>query len=84
MPGMTMPTESVNIYDAKSRLSQLVARAERGERIVISRYGRPVAQLVPFAQVRAERRPGAWAGLVSIADDFDDLSAADEAEWYGA
>jgi prevent-host-death family protein len=37
----------VNIHDAKTRLSQLVARAERGERITIARAGRPVAQLGP-------------------------------------
>ena len=35
-----------NIHDAKTRLSQLVARAEKGERIVIARAGKPVAELV--------------------------------------
>ena len=37
----------VNIHDAKTRLSQLVARAERGERITIARAGKPVALLGP-------------------------------------
>jgi prevent-host-death family protein len=37
----------VNIHAAKTRLSQLVARAERGERITIARAGKPVAQLGP-------------------------------------
>lgn len=37
----------VNIHDAKTRLSQLVARAERGERILIARAGKPVARLGP-------------------------------------
>jgi prevent-host-death family protein len=37
----------VNIHDAKTRLSQLVARAERGERITIARAGKPVATLGP-------------------------------------
>ena len=37
----------VNIHDAKTRLSQLVARAERGERITIARDGTPVAELGP-------------------------------------
>jgi prevent-host-death family protein len=41
-------TESiVNIHDAKTSLSKLVARAERGERITIARAGKPVAQLGP-------------------------------------
>jgi prevent-host-death family protein len=42
----------VNIHAAKTRLSQLVARAERGERITIARDGRPVAQLGPVPRSR--------------------------------
>lgn len=38
----------VNIHAAKTRLSQLVARAERGERITIARDGTPVAELGPL------------------------------------
>jgi prevent-host-death family protein len=44
--------EQVNIHDAKTRLSQLVARAERGERITIARAGRPVAILGPAPRVK--------------------------------
>lgn len=40
-------SDVVNIHDAKTRLSQLVARAERGERITIARGGTPVAELGP-------------------------------------
>jgi prevent-host-death family protein len=47
-----MPDDIVNIHDAKTRLSQLVARAEKGERITIARDGKPVAQLGP-----ARRQP---------------------------
>lgn len=49
-----MPEMVVNIHAAKTQLSQLVARAERGERITIARDGKPVAQLGP-----APRRPRA-------------------------
>ncbi|MGH9200015.1 MAG: type II toxin-antitoxin system Phd/YefM family antitoxin [Vicinamibacterales bacterium] len=42
-----MESVVVNIHEAKTRLSQLVARAERGERITIARAGKPVAQLGP-------------------------------------
>jgi prevent-host-death family protein len=41
-----MPPEVVNIHAAKTRLSRLVARAEKGERIVIARNGKPAAQLI--------------------------------------
>ena len=42
----------VNIHDAKTRLSQLVARAERGERILIARAGKAVALLGPAPRSR--------------------------------
>jgi prevent-host-death family protein len=46
----TMANTIVNIHDAKSNLSKLVARAERGERITIARAGKPVATLGPAAR----------------------------------
>lgn len=50
-----MPEVIVNIHAAKTQLSQLVARAERGERITIARDGKPVAQLGPAP--RRKRAP---------------------------
>ena len=47
----------VNIHAAKTRLSRLVARAERGERITIARAGKPVAQLGPAPKARRRRLP---------------------------
>jgi prevent-host-death family protein len=64
----------VGMHEAKTKLSQLVERAEAGEEIVIARHGKPVARLVPvvatssLASVR-----GAWRGQVRIAEDFDEL-----------
>ncbi|THG34326.1 type II toxin-antitoxin system Phd/YefM family antitoxin [Glaciibacter flavus] len=76
--------ESVNIYDAKTGFSRLVARAEAGETITISRNGRAVARLIPAVPDRRERMPGAWRDRVVIADDFDSFTADDEHDWYGA
>ena len=47
----------VNIHAAKTRLSRLVARAERGEHIVIARNGKPAAQLGPAPRSKARRVP---------------------------
>lgn len=47
----------VNIHAAKTCLSQLVARAERGEHIMIARAGKPVAQLGPAPKARRRRLP---------------------------
>jgi prevent-host-death family protein len=60
----------VNIYEAKTHLSELVERAEGGEEIIIARSGRPVARLVPL-RADHERKPGSWRGKVWIAPDFD-------------
>jgi prevent-host-death family protein len=40
--------EPVSAYDAKTHLPRLLERAENGERFVITRHGKPVAQLIPF------------------------------------
>ncbi|HRO60064.1 MAG TPA: type II toxin-antitoxin system prevent-host-death family antitoxin [Burkholderiaceae bacterium] len=40
--------EPVSAYDAKTHLPKLLERAAKGERFVITRHGRPVAQLIPF------------------------------------
>jgi prevent-host-death family protein len=62
---------TVSIYEAKTRLSHLVERALRGEQIVITRHGRPVACLVPVARRRASRRLGSLRGKIRVAADFD-------------
>ncbi|WP_105034475.1 type II toxin-antitoxin system Phd/YefM family antitoxin [Cryobacterium aureum] len=38
-------TDYVNVQDAKTRLSELLARVERGEEIIIARGGNPIARL---------------------------------------
>lgn len=73
----------VNIYDAKTQLSQLINRVERGEEIVIARHGRPVARLAPLHPARPDRVPGALKGLITIPVDFDTFTADDERDWYG-
>ena len=52
-----MTDDIVNMHDAKTRLSQLVARAEKGERITIARDGKPVAQLGPAPRRRRAALP---------------------------
>lgn len=40
--------ESIGLFEAKTHLSELVARAERGEEVIITRHNKPVARLVPM------------------------------------
>ena len=73
----------MNVYEAKTHLSQLLDRAAAGEEIVIARAGRPVARLVALADSSARRMPGGWRGKVSMAADFDDLPAEIDAAFRG-
>lgn len=52
-----MVSSTVNVHAAKTGLSRLLARAEKGERITIARAGRPIAQLVPVAPKGARALP---------------------------
>ena len=61
----------VNIHEAKTHLSRLLSRVERGDEVIIARAGRPVARLLPFDAKPARRTLGSDRGLFSIPDDFD-------------
>lgn len=66
----------VNIAEAKAQLSRLLRRVEQGEVILIGRYGRVVAKLVPpESPPKPKRVPGVWKGKVWIAPDFDEPNA---------
>jgi len=75
---------TINIYDAKSSFSKLIAAAEQGETIVIARNGRPVAQLGPVDLALHPVVFGDLEGRVRIADDFDAWSEQDERDWFGS
>lgn len=65
--------ETINLYEAKTKLSQLVERAAAGEEIIIAKAGRPLARLVPLARRATPRKFGLLEGQgFWIGDDFDD------------
>jgi prevent-host-death family protein len=67
-------SEPISISEAKTQLSRLVARAERGEDVTIRRGKQPVVKLVAIVPPSPSRSPiGALEGQISIADDFDEL-----------
>ena len=62
----------VNIYEAKTRLSELVDLAHHGETIVIAKNGTPLAKLVPLGNASKPKIVfGLMKGQIQIADDFD-------------
>ena len=77
--------KTVNVHQAKTTLSALLAEVEHGEEVVIARNGTPVAKLVPVAPSRA-RRTGAlrdvpeWRSFTYDASLFAPMTDADLAE----
>jgi prevent-host-death family protein len=78
----------VNVFEAKARLSEYLDRVARGERILICRHNKPVAELRPLSAVRTEPRPiGPLPGrpVFDVPPSFFEPMADDEAEtWEGA
>lgn len=68
--------ESVNMHEAKTRLSALVEAVESGreQEIIIARNGKPAARLVPVA-VRKPIRLGLAKGLFAAPDTIDEYEA---------
>jgi prevent-host-death family protein len=76
--------KAVNIHEAKTHLSRLVARAAEGEEIVIAKAGTPVAKLVPVARPARRRTLGLARGKIVIHADFDAPLPKDIRRAFGA
>ena len=61
----------VNIHEAKTNFSKLLARVSAGEEVIIARAGKPIARLVPITERPQKRVPGSAKGRVFISPDFD-------------
>lgn len=67
--------DTVNVHEAKTHFSKLLARANAGEEIIIGKAGKPYAKLVPLDPVK-ERIPGIAKGAVT--DSFFEPLPEDE------
>lgn len=61
----------INLYEAKTRLSELVEAASKGKTVTIGKAGRPLAKLGPIEAPRRRIRLGLMKGGIKIAKDFD-------------
>jgi len=64
-----MTTHVVNTHEAKSRLSDLIRKAEAGDDVILARNGKPVAKIIRWPQDPPARRSGGWAGRVEYRSD---------------
>jgi prevent-host-death family protein len=75
-----MPSQKIGAFEAKTRLSELLEQVSRGRTFLITRRGRPIAELRPVAPDGARLTFGCDAGRVRIAENFD-TPLADMAEY---
>lgn len=61
-----MSTQTIGLFEAKTHLSELVARAEQGDEVIITRHNRPVAKLVPVARARRAGAAGRQAAIDAL------------------
>jgi len=74
--------ETVTIHTAKTTLSQLLARVEAGEEIILARGNEPIAKLVPYRAPQTKRRFGAMRGIIRIGPAFfEPLPEEELAKW---
>lgn len=65
----------IAVAEAKAQFADLLRRAEAGEEVEITRYGRPVARLVGSGPGPRKPLVGALRGRINIAPDFNELPA---------
>jgi prevent-host-death family protein len=65
------PAAQFNIHEAKTQLSRIIERVERGEEIVISRAGKPVAKVVPIRRQVHRTAGGSLKGVLVLDDEWD-------------
>ena len=65
--------KTVNVSEAKARISQLLDLVAIGEEVLIARAGKPIAKLIPYQINQPPRKPECWKGKVKIATGFDEL-----------
>ena len=76
---------TVNMHEAKTHLSRLVAAAANGEPFIIARAGKPVVKVVAVdAPAPAARRTGFLAGEISVPQDFDRMGSDEIEAWFGS
>jgi prevent-host-death family protein len=70
--------DTVTIHTAKTTLSQLLARVEAGEEIVLARGKQRIAKLMPYHPAAPKRQFGSLHGVISVGPEFFEPLPADE------
>jgi len=63
---------NVSYDDVKTKIADLIEAALRGDKVVITKNGQQVVQLVPMKPAHRRRKFGSAKGKIIIAKDFDE------------
>ena len=76
---------TVNMHEAKTHLSKLVAKAVKGEPFVIAKAGKPLVKVTAIDEpdMKPERRIGFLEGKIQVPDDFDEMGRDEIEEMFG-
>ena len=76
---------TVNMHEAKTHLSKLVAKAAKGEPFVIARAGKPLVKVTAIEEPapKAKRRLGFMEGQITVPDDFKAIGREEIEEMFG-
>lgn len=81
---MTADPVHFNVHEAKTHLSRIIERVERGEEVIIDRAGTPVVRIVPLERRVNRSGIGSLAGQLQLDDDWDSPGTnAEIAEDFG-
>lgn len=75
--------KNVNIHEAKTQLSRLVARAVKGETFVIAKAGKPLVTVSRIDAPAAPKRLGFLKGEIRVPKDFDRMGEQEIAALFG-
>ncbi len=74
---------TVNIHEAKTHLSRLIAKAVNGEPFVIAKAGKPLVKVEALDMPTARRRVGFMKGEFTVPDDFNSMGEVEIAAMFG-
>lgn len=67
-----MPTQIMDVYEAQTRLLELLGAVTAGEEVTLTKENLPIARLVPIRSDTTPRIAGLHSGAISISEDFDE------------
>ena len=73
----------MNIHQAKTNLSKLIAMTLAGEDVVIAKAGKPVAKIIAYKEKLKPRKLGLLKGKIFVPDNFNDEDEEINKLFYG-